>query len=107
MAEELRLLDHHSDHDIKALHKVLDHLVDYESSNKLPARSVDRIQEIVNFHKSKFNPEHVDDIIIGAHLIDGTIVDVWTGFKLHLLKGFPRNLYPVWFNSIWLSLIHI
>jgi hypothetical protein len=103
MTEELRLLDHNNENDVKAFHKVLDHLIEYERQNKMPIRSLERNQEIVDFHKSKFNPEHANDIVVGAKLIDGVIVDVFAGFKLHLLKGFPKDLMSVWFQSVWHS----
>jgi len=108
MVEELRLLDHSNENDVKAFHKVLDHLVEYEKKNKLPIRSIERTLEIVELHKAKFTPEFANDIVVGAKLIDGVIVDVFAGFKLHLLRGlnFPKNQTPIWFQSIWHSTYH-
>jgi hypothetical protein len=105
MSEELRLLDPSNESDIKALHKVLDQFIEYEAQKQpvMRIRSLERNQEIVQFHKDKFNPDHANDIVIGAKFSNGEIIDVFGGFKLHLLKGFPYNQKPIWFQSIWHS----
>ena len=105
MIEEVRLLDHHNKDDVLAFHRVLDQHIDHEKQNKMLIRSLERKQEIINFHKSKFIPEHADDIAVGAKLIDGVIVDVFVGYKLHL-HGWPKNFMSTWQQSIWYSTHH-